>query len=342
MAALERSRTVLALDVGGTKLAAGLVSEGGELLESLREPTRLDTGPQGVTRQLVALAHRLLERSALPVVGVGVGCGGPLDTALGLIKSPPNLPGWTDYPLTRRLEEALQLPVWLDNDANAAALAEFSFGAGRGCREMVYLTISTGIGGGLILGGHLYTGKSGNAGELGHIQVVYDGERCNCGGQGCLEQYASGSSIARRARQLAAEHPESLLWQLEPDPAGITAHTILRALEAGDVVVRGFWDQTIQYLAAGVSSVVHTFDPQRVVIGGGITNFGEWLFGPLRQQVARRTMPPLWQGVEIVPAELGDQVGVYGAAAVALRHLEAGLAGARPPGEAPPAPGRFS
>ncbi|CAM3351651.1 Glucokinase [Deinococcus saxicola] len=309
--------------MGGTKLEAGIVSAQGELLDTLRTPTQLDLGPEGVTRQLLDLGLTLLQRTSAKISGVGVGCGGPLDRELGIIQDPPNLPGWTDFPLKNHLEAGLSdagwtLPIALDNDANAAALAELRFGAGRGFQHLIYLTISTGIGGGVILDGQLYAGKNGNAGELGHLQVEVHGERCNCGGRGCLEQYASGSSIARRARAVALATPNSLLNTLAPDPLRITAHTVLQALEGGDAATLAFWDETLEYLAAGVASTVHAFDPQRVVIGGGVSNFGEWLFPPLRARVQARTMPALWQGLEICRAELADHVGIFGAAAVAL------------------------
>lgn len=326
---------ILALDVGGTKLAAGIVSAQGELLDTLRTPTQLALGPKGVTRQLLELGLTLLRRSAGEISGVGVGCGGPLDRDSGIIKNPPNLPGWIDFPLKSRLEAGLAeagwpLPIALDNDANAAALAELRFGAGRGHQHLIYLTISTGIGGGVIIGSQLYAGKDGNAGELGHLQVDVHGERCNCGGQGCLEQYASGSSIGRRARDVARRRPDSLLNTLEPDLAQITAHTVLRALEAGDAATRAFWDETLDYLAAGVASIVHAFDPQRIIIGGGIANFGDFLFAPLSQKVQARTMPALWHNLSICRAELADHVGIYGAAAVALSQLQPSPAVKRP------------
>lgn len=309
---------VLALDIGATKLAAGIVDAAGTLLDTVRTPTQIEQGPDPVVRRLVELGQTLLTRSAVPVQSVGVGCGGPLDTERGLIQSPTNMPGWLDYPLVQRLREALDLPVALDNDANAAALAEFRFGAGRGTRHMVYLTISTGIGSGLILNGELYRGKRGNAGELGHLQVKYDGQPCKCGGRGCLEVYASGTNIARRARERAAQHPESLLARSVVNLADITAETVLAALHAGDPVAWEVWDETLDLLACGVASILNAFDPERIVIGGGITNFGDLLFVPLRERALRRAMPALAAGVEILAAELAEHVGVLGAAAVAL------------------------
>ncbi|PYE54611.1 ROK family protein [Deinococcus yavapaiensis] len=311
-------RHVLAIDIGGTKLAVGIVSSRGEIADSARTPTHVEFGPDVVLSRIVGLSRDLLRRHPVAVDMIGVGCGGPLDTGRGLVKNPPNLPGWNDYPLVQHLQDALGLRVALDNDANAAALAEFHFGAGRGTRHMVYFTISTGIGGGLILNGDLYRGKFGNAGEIGHVQVEYDGEPCNCGGRGCLEHYASGTGIARRARKLAERYPDSLLNTLAEHSGEITAHTVKAALEANDSATVDFWAETIEMLAAGVASVVHAFDPERVVIGGGISKFGDLLFEPLRSRVKARTMPPLMEGVDIVPASCADDVGVLGAAAVAL------------------------
>ena len=312
-------RHVLAIDIGGTKLAAGIVTATGELLDTVRTPTFVEQGPDRIVERLLDLSRTLLQRTHASVSRVGIGCGGPLDTRRGLIQNPPNLPGWIDYPLVRRIQAGLGLPVSLENDANAAALAEYHFGAGRGTRHMVYLTISTGIGGGLILDGELYRGKHGNAGELGHIQVRYDGRPCNCGGRGCLEAYASGTNIARRARELAAHHPESLLARLVPTLEDIQAQTVLAALQAGDPVANALWDETLDILAAGVASIVHAFDPERVVIGGGISNFADLLFPPLRERVARRSMPALADSVDICPAAFAENVGILGAAAVALR-----------------------
>lgn len=320
------ARHVLAIDIGGTKLAAGIVTATGQLLDSARIPTQAEQGPDRIVERVLHLSRMLLGRSRAHIERVGVGCGGPLDTQRGLIQNPPNLPGWIDYPLVQNLHDGLGLPVALENDANAAALAEYHFGAGRGTQHMVYLTISTGIGGGLILDGKLYRGKQGNAGELGHLQVRYDGPSCNCGGYGCLEGYASGTNIARRAREAAAHHPESLLARLTPSLSDITAQTVLTALEADDPVATALWDETLDMLAAGVASIVHAFDTERVVIGGGITNFGDRLFVPLRDRVARRTMPALAEGVEICPAAFAENVGILGAAAVALREpLEVSL-----------------
>lgn len=316
---------VLGIDIGGTKLAAGLVTLEGELVAQDRAPTLAQEGPSPVIGRMVDLCRRVLAQSGVDrreVLAGGVGCGGPLDPVAGVIMEPPNLPGWVDVPLVQRLEDALSMPAYLDNDANAAALGEHRFGAGRGVANMVYLTISTGVGGGVIMGGRLYQGQNGNAGEIGHMSLVYNGRLCNCGSRGCLEAYASGTSIAARAREAVLAGNGSLLVALAGgSPEAITGETVEEAVRAGDPVARQVWEETMEILGAGVANVINIFNPERVVLGGGITNVGDLLFEPVRRIALSRAMKPLSRVVQIVPAQLGGQVGVLGAAAVALDRL---------------------
>jgi glucokinase len=304
---------ILALDIGGTKLAAGLVSGDGQLLASEREPTRTVEGPDVVIEQLVAMGRRVARDTA--PVAIGVGCGGPLDARRGIIQEPPNLPGWIDVPLVARLEAALNLPVHLDNDANAAALGEHRWGAGRGAQNMVYLTISTGIGGGVIAGGRLLWGESGNAAEVGHVSVSYDGWPCICGRRGCPEAFASGTNIAARARAAVAAGEPSVLSSVASDE--ITAESVTRAVAAGDALAIRIWDETTTVLGAAVTNVLNTFEPEVVVIGGGVAQAGDLLFEPVRRLALSLALPP-HRRARIVPAELGEHTGVLGAAAVVL------------------------
>ena len=207
-------RRVLALDVGGTKLGSGVVFDSGGLIGFLREPAGAKDGPEAMIARLVEMGRRSIAAAEVAIGGldaVGVGCGGPLDARAGIILSPPNLPGWRDVPLGALLREAFGLPVHIDNDANAAALGEHRFGAGRGVVNLVYFTISTGIGAGVIVDGRLLWGESGNAAELGHVSVAYDGWPCHCGRRGCPESFASGTAIARRAREAIAAGESSSL-----------------------------------------------------------------------------------------------------------------------------------
>lgn len=312
---------VLGIDIGGTKLAAGVVTLDGEQISQDRVPTLAHEGPDKVIDRLIDLCRRTVANSGVAwdqILAAGVGCGGPLDPHTGVIKEPPNLPGWIDIPLVQRLHDALGLPVYLDNDANAAALGEHQFGAGRGVENMVYLTISTGVGGGIIIGGRLYQGENGNAGEIGHMSVSYNGRPCNCGSRGCVEAYASGTNIAARAREAVLAGEPSLLTQIAGSPERINGEAIDAALKAGDALTVRIWDETMEILGAGIANVINIFNPRRVVLGGGITNFGSTLFDPIRRIAMSRAMGPLTEVVEIVPAQLGGQVGVLGAAAVAL------------------------
>ncbi|HWI65965.1 MAG TPA: ROK family protein [Symbiobacteriaceae bacterium] len=320
---------VLGIDIGGTKLAAGVVALDGEQVSQDRVPTLVHEGPDKVIERLIDLCRTTVANSGVPwnqILAGGVGCGGPLDPHTGVIMEPPNLPGWIDVPLVARLQSALGIPVYLDNDANAAALGEHRFGAGRGVDNMVYLTISTGVGGGIIIGGRLYQGENGNAGEIGHMSVAYDGRPCNCGSRGCLEAYASGTNIAARARDAVLAGEPSLLVEIAGGAEAITGETMEAALRAGDPLAVRIWDETMEILGAGIANVVNIFNPRRVVLGGGITNFGSLLFDPIRRIALSRAMGPLTEVVSIVPAELGGQVGVLGAAAVALERL--GMTGA--------------
>jgi glucokinase len=302
---------VLAIDIGGTKLAAGVVRDDGVQLSRGRSPTDVAQGPDAAMERLVTLCRQVVADARISlddIAAVGVGCGGPLDTKRGVTLAPPNLPGWDEYPLVRKLESALGRPVQLDNDANAAALGEHRFGAGRGFEHLVYFTISTGIGGGVILGNRLYRGANGNAAELGHIQVKYDGWPCACGGQGCIEAFASGTNIARRAREKTGR-------------ADVTTQDVVSAARAKEPWALEVWDDTVQVLSAGIASAINAFNPQRVILGGGVTAAGDLLFEPVRRLALSRAMKPLAKGVDIVHAQLADQVGVMGAAAVALSAL---------------------
>lgn len=258
--------------------------------------------------------------------GVGVGCGGPLDPNTGMVYSPANLPGWDELPLASLLERELGLPVWIDNDANAAALAEYWLGAGCGCDPMIYLTISTGVGGGVILGGEVYRGATGNAGELGHMIVQTGGRRCNCGSRGCLEAYCSGTSIATQAREALSRAPESALGRLGYPPR---AEDVIALAKQGDVLADQLWNETLDFLAAGVVSALHAFEPRAIVLGGGVTRAGQDLFAPLQERVDALAMPRLAASAKIVCAELGDDVGILGAAAVALSRGEVVFPGSR-------------
>ena len=315
---------VLGIDIGGTKLAVGVSTADGTLLAAERIPTNAADGPDRVLARLAEVCRNTIEKAAVKVTAAGVGCVGPLDQKTGYVINPVNLHGWKRVPLVDTLRDALQIPVFLDNDANAAALGEHRFGAGRGVANMVYLTISTGIGGGIIVNDRLYQGENGNAGELGHMSVNFAGRPCGCGNLGCIEAYASGTAIAARTREAvraATPADAQTLLSLAGSVDQITGVTVVEAVRRADPLARKIWDETIVALGSCMVSVIHIFNPRRIVIGGGISNAGDLLFPPLRVQTKKHSMPMLHDICDIVPAQLGDHVGVLGAVAVGLDGL---------------------
>jgi glucokinase len=313
---------VLGLDIGGTKLAAGVVDGSGKVHSFAVTPTLADQGAERGLERLWELGRRVVAESGLEWSGihaVGIGAGGPLDTARGVLVAPPHLPGWVDVPIVELAEKALDRPTVLENDATAAAAGEHRYGAGVGTRHMVYLTISTGVGGGVIVDGRLYRGAMTNGGELGHVTVDWRGRPCHgCGRRGCLEAYVSGTSIAERAREALAEAQEpSMLGALDE----VTTADVAAAARAGDAVASAVWGETLEALACGLTSIVNLFEPELVVIGGGVSSAGEQLLGPVRERVGASAMRPAGQGARIVQAALGDRVGVVGAAAIVYERV---------------------
>ena len=317
-------RFVLGIDIGGTNLVVGCVAENGSALHAeASEPTHAEAGSSDVVDRLVTLAERSIARTrrevpGAQIAGVGVGAPGPLDTRSGIVLLTPNL-GWVNLPLRQIIHDRLGLPAALDNDANCAVLGEWWVGAARGTRHAIGLTIGTGIGGGIILDGHLYHGASDVAGEIGHTTIDTEGRRCKCGNYGCLEAYASGPNIAVRAREALEAGAESILpEQVGGDLERITAQTVYEAAARGDELALEVVNDTAKFLAVGVANLLNVFNPEVVVVCGGVTLAGDHLFVPLRREVSRRAFKPAVAACRIVPGELVGTAGVYGAAKVFL------------------------
>ena len=299
----------LGLDFGGTKLAAGVTDETGRLLRFARCPTDPSGGPEAALAALHALVCELGadDPHAERFQAVGISFGGPVDQSRQHCLLSHHCPGWQDFPLVDRVSEIWHCRAEMDNDANAAALGEYRFGAGRGRRNMLYVTVSTGIGGGVIADGGLYRGSHGLSGEIGHTIVSLDGPPCSCGKNGCLETYASGPAIARA-------------YASEKDDARetVTAESVFAAATNGDQLAQRVLHRAIQALGIGLANASNLFDPDVIVIGGGVSRAGSALFVPLREVTRALSSPAPADAVEIVPAELGDQVGVVGAIALVV------------------------
>ncbi len=314
---------LLGVDLGGTNIVVGAMPDDGTAMHGVHsEPTHAEDGADGVTARIVRMIEQTIEATVAETGitraqfrGVGIGAPGPLDLDTGVVLITPNL-GWVNYPLRDRVSAAVGLPAALDNDANCATLGEWWIGAARGARHVIGLTIGTGIGGGLILDGAVYHGASGIAGELGHTSIETNGRRCNCGNYGCLEAYASGPAIATRAREALGGGEASLLPALvDGDLSRITAQTVYQAAEQGDLVARQVVRDTAQFLGTGIANLLNIFNPEVVVIAGGVTQAGAALFEPLRAEVRRRAFKPAVDACRIVPGELPGTAGVAGAIA---------------------------
>ena len=317
----DAKRFIVGVDLGGTNIVVGAMPEDGSREYGVRSlPTRSEQGSESIVDRMVEMIETCIAVTCAEAgitrahfAGVGVGAPGPLDRERGVVVVAPNL-GWQDFPLRALIADRVGLEATLDNDANCATLGEAWTGAARGARNVVGITIGTGIGGGLILDGRLYHGASDVAGELGHMTIDTSGRRCACGNYGCLEAYASGPNIAQRAREAIESGEVSLLPDLVAgDLTRITAQTVYDANDRGDAVAREVVRDTARFLGAGIANLLNVFNPEVVVIAGGVTQAGDALFVPLRAEVRRRAFRPAVDACRIVPGVLPGTAGVVGA-----------------------------
>lgn len=313
------------VDLGGTKIAVGLVREG-RVVASLSTDTEADGGPNHVIGRILRAIDDLLVQQRVDrrqVAGIGVGAPGPLDSRTGTVITAPNLPGWDHVPLRDIIAESLDLPAAIENDANAAALGEARFGAARGAANMIFVTVSTGIGGGIVINHKLMTGATGAAGEIGHMVLDVNGPRCGCGNYGCWEALASGTAIARDARRaVEAGQRTAIAMMAQGSSEGITARTVYLAAIEGDRVAQHILGQASFYLGVGFTNLLNLYNPEVIVIGGGLAKMGDLLIGPALDHVRARAFAPAVQAVRFAPAALGDEAGVLGAAALLMNHQE--------------------
>ena len=311
------------IDLGATKILSVVVSRSGRLLAEDLRPTEGRDGPDAVIANMIAsLRQAVASAGGGQLAAIGIDAPGPVEYARGIITSPPNLPGWHDVPLASIFEKEFGVPCVLENDANAAAFAEHRWGSGRGSRHMLFLTVSSGVGGGIIIDGNLYRGASGAAGEVGHMTINARGARCHCGCRGCLEMYASGIAIARLGRRLVARHPESLLARLAREQP-LSAKLVHQAADQGDEGARDLIAEAGHALGVGLASLINVFNPQVIVLDGSLTKMGDLYLGPARETAQRESFAQNWSDVRIVVGELGDRSAALGAAAVALEAMRA-------------------
>ena len=310
-------RPVLAIDLGGTQIRTALITPERSVLARRSEPTRDDEGVDRVLGRIGQLAEATLDEAAasgLPEpLGVGISSPGPLDPWSGVVLAPPNLVGWRDVPLRDVVGAALHLPAFVERDTNVAAQAEWRYGAGRGTRDLVYITVSTGVGAAAIVEGRSLVGPFGTAGEFGHLVVELDGPRCGCGGIGHVEAIASGTALAREGRELVRRGAAPALTDLVPGVEAVEAKHVARAAAKGDGACRALLERAWVAIGAMCASIVNGLNPEVIVIGGGIAEHQPRLYEVARAEVARRALPHLAGRVRIEPAALGPDVSLIGA-----------------------------
>ena len=305
------------MDIGGTKVAAGLVDSNGEISSQVRERMIANSSAQEGLNAVFSAIARVLPDRATSVGGIGICAPGPLDPKNGVILNPPNLPCWRNFPLRESVQRHYSAPVKVDNDANAAALAETRWGAARGYKNVFYATLGTGIGTGIVFEDKIYHGRTGSAGEGGHVSIDYRGPICRCGKPGCIEILASGTAIAQRARQEMAAGADSAMLELAGgDVAAFTGEIVGKAAAAGDDLATKILTEATEMLALWLSNIVDLFDPEVIVIGGGAAALYQPFFGRLHDRISHLTVNPRADEVPILPARYGADAGIAGGAAL--------------------------
>jgi len=315
---------IIGVDLGATNIHSLLVKQDGEILARDSRPTMGYEGKKRTISQIIfsiqTLQKKGKELGISSFLGVGVGSPGPLSVRKGIIYHSPNIPEWENLPLVEILQERLKLPVFLENDANAAALGEWWKGAGRGVNYLFLLTLGTGIGGGIVIKGEVYHGAWDAGAELGHMIIKEGGMICGCGARGCLEAYASATGVVRRAKALLKQgHPTILTQLIGGKLENLTCELVFKAAQQGDELALWIAKETGRYLGIGVGSLINILNPEMVILAGGMIKAGDLLFNQVKKYARLNTLKASREGVKIVPAELGEDSGAIGAAATVLK-----------------------
>jgi glucokinase len=308
---------VIGIDLGGTKISCALSDFEGNILEKHIMLTEADKGEEVVLNNIIKSIKSLMlmsKKNIKDVKAIGIGAPGPLDAKNGIIVEPSNLP-FKNFDIVTPIKKEFNTLVYLDNDANVAAIGEYMLGAGKGTENMIYFTVSTGVGGGAILNGKIYRGRTSNALEIGHTTIDPTSTvRCNCGNLGCLEAFASGTSIAKRACEAVISNVETTLKNYDK----VTSYEVFKEAEMGDKVAISIRDTAFRYLGIGVTNTISMFDTDMIIIGGGVSKVGQVMFDKIQEVIEERGLKTMTEGCRILPAKLGTEAGVIGAVALAL------------------------
>lgn len=311
-----KNKYVIGIDLGGTKISGAVADFKGDMLSQYTIPTKAEEGEAAVLQRIITVVEKVIEESNVDkekIVSIGIGSPGPLDAKKGMIITTPNIP-FKNFNIVKPLVDRFNIPTYLDNDANVAAIGEYVFGAGKCTDNMVFITVSTGIGGGAVLNGKIYRGNTCNALEIGHMTLEKDGPRCNCGNYGCAEALASGTAIAKAAREQVENGINTSLSNYEK----ITAYEVFKEAAKGDTVSQNVLNKALNYLGICVANIITSFDPEIVIIGGGVSKGGNIVFEKVNEVVKKRCFKSMFESTKIVPAALGTDAGVKGAVALAI------------------------
>ena len=312
------AKYIIGIDLGGTFIKAGSVSKDGELQSEISLPSQGDIGPQAVVSQIAKAVEAVRKiHVSDKLLGVGIGSPGLVDLDGGTVKYPPNLANWKVFRLGEEVSKAVGARVEVENDANAAAVGEMKFGAGKGLRDFIMITLGTGVGGGFIVDGKVFRGETGGAGEIGHTTVNMDGPLCGCGNRGCVEAYVGQRHLSRRVAEQLKSHPESLINRLiAGDPDKLEPKIIGQAAGEGDKFALEVWKETGTYIGTAVATAFNMFDIGTLIIGGGVAEAGKPLFDSIEATIKERALAPLKQRAKVMKAQLANSAGIIGAAAL--------------------------
>jgi glucokinase len=313
----NKNKYAIGVDLGGTSIKLGIVSNDGKLVNKISVRTEAEKGPKKVIENIVSGINELTEKSKYKIAGIGIGCPGVVTPEKGIVENPPNLPGWDKVNIGKIISKEFKKPVFVNNDANAAAIGELTFGSGKKYKTFIMATLGTGVGGGIVIDKKIYYGDFGAAGEIGHISIDYNGPKCNCGSKGCIEAYAGNLYLRERVRTELKNHPESKIWKLiNNDLSKVSPRNIQDAAEAGDEFAKSVIEELGFYLGSAFTSLCNVLDISVFIIGGGMAGFGKPLFDSIRKTIAERVLAPIRPRVKVLPAKLKNDAGIKGASAL--------------------------
>lgn len=313
----KSTKYAIGVDLGGTNIKIGLVSEKGKILKMTSVKTDASKGPKAVIKNIVKGVNEILDGNKKKITGIGIGCPGIVSTKKGTVQNPPNIPGWIKVNLGSIIKKEFGYKVHVENDANAAAIGELIFGSGKNHDSFIMVTLGTGVGGGIVLCNKIFRGEIGAAGEIGHVSIDPNGPKCNCGSTGCIEAYAGNKYLKEQVRNELANYPKSLIWQLiENDLEKVSPRIIQKAAESGDQYAANVIETLGVRLGIAFTSLSNVLDVSTFIIGGGVAGFGKPLLLVIQKTISSRVLTPLRKRIKVIPAKLKNEAGIKGASAL--------------------------